>query len=133
MGKTHRDEVWRRAGGCCEYCHIPQCFDVQPFKIDHVRARKHGGLTAPDNLALSCLPCNSYKGPNPAGYDPETGAMVALFNPRIDDWGEHFMWDGPILLGKTAIGRATIAVLCINAVERVEHRRLLIEAGAFQS
>ena len=31
-------------------------------------AEKHGGLTVPDNLALSCERCNSHKGPNIAGY-----------------------------------------------------------------
>ena len=131
MGKSQRDEVWRRAGGRCEYCHIPQALDVQPFQVDHIRARKHGGVTKPDNLALSCLPCNSYKGPNPAGYDPDTGRMVPLFNPRADSWEEHFRWDGATLFGNTSIGRATVVVLCVNSVERVEHRRMLMEAGLF--
>ena len=107
---------------------MPQDLDVQPFQLDHIRAKKHGGATNEANLALSCLPCNSYKGPNVAGYDPDTGELVALFNPRTDHWEEHFAWDGARLIGTTASGRATIAVLRINAAERVEHRRLLMEA-----
>jgi len=131
MAKSRRDEVWRRAGGCCEYCRMPQQLDVQPFQLDHIRARKHDGPTTLGNLALTCLPCNSYKGPNAAGYDPESGALVALFNPRSDNWEEHFEWQGATLLGRTPVGRATIVVLRINAAERIEHRHLLIEADLF--
>ena len=63
-----------------------------------------------------------------AGYDPATGELVPLFNPRRDGWNEHFAWDGAILVGRSAIGRATIDVLRINDPDRVEHRRLLIAA-----
>jgi hypothetical protein len=58
-----------------------------------------------------------------------TDALVRLFNPRIDAWPDHFMWEGAVLMGLTPIGRATIEVLQINSVERVEHRRLLLVAG----
>ena len=73
----------------------------------------------------ACLPCNSYKGPNVAGYDPESNSLQRLFNPRKDIWSEHFVWVGPVLVGLTAIGRTTIEVLRINLAERVTHRRLL--------
>lgn len=131
MAVSRRQRVWDRAGGRCEYCCMPQDFDIQPFQLDHIRAQKHAGPTTPANLALSCLPCNSYKGANVAGYDPEGDELQPLFNPRLDDWHEHFAWDGPVLLGKTPIGRTTIDVLRINLPERVEHRRLLVEAGVF--
>lgn len=110
---------------------MPQALDVQPFQLDHIRAQKHSGPTTAANLALSCLPCNSYKGSNVAGYDPDTDELQPLFNPRRDVWDEHFAWDGPLLRGRTPIGRATMVVLRINSPERVEHRRLLIEAGQF--
>ena len=110
---------------------MPQDLDIQPFQLDHIRAQKHGGPTTIANLALSCLPCNAAKGPNAAGYDPDTDVLVPLFDPRTHAWSEHFRWDGPTLLGKTSIGRATIEVLNINALERVEHRRLLIAAELF--
>lgn len=129
MAQSLREQVWERAAGCCEYCQMPQDYDVQPFQLDHIRAQKHGGPTVPANLALACLPCNSYKGSNVAGYDPDTDELVPLFNPRTDDWDEHFEWDGPTLVGKTRVARATIVVLMIDSVDRIEHRRLLIEAG----
>ena len=130
MSKARREQVWERAGGCCEYCQMPQDLDVQPFQLDHIRAQKHGGPTVA-NLALCCLPCNAAKGPNAAGYDPHTDTLVPLFDPRTHTWDEHFQWDGPTLLGRTSIGRATIDVLNINALERIEHRRLLITAELF--
>lgn len=126
-----RDQVGDRAGGRCEYCHLSQKFDVLPFQVDHIVARKHGGPTTADNLALSCLACNARKGPNLAGLDPTTGAVVELFNPRRADWSEHFEWDGPRLVGRTSVGRVTIAVLAINEPARVEHRRLLLISGSF--
>ncbi len=131
MAPPHRKLVEERAGRRCEYCLMPMSGDVQPFQLDHVRAQKHAGVTSPVNLAWSCLPCNSYKGPNVAGYDPESDTLHPLFNPRKQLWSEHFQWDGPRLLGLTSIGRTTIEVLRINLPDRVEHRRLLILAGLF--
>ena len=129
MDEALRQLVWDRAGDACEYCRLPQRLDVLPFQIDHVLAVKHHGPTTADNLALSCYSDNAYKGPNLAGIDPETGEVTRLFHPRRDDWGEHFVWKGPELVGRTPIGRATIDVLNLNLPERVEHRRLLIQAG----
>jgi len=111
---------------------MPQELDVQPFQLDHIRSQKHNGPTSLENLALSCLPCNSYKGSDVASYDPETQALVALFNPRTEHWHEHFSWSGPRLEGNTPVGRVTIALLRINSPERVEHRRLLIQAGLLE-
>ena len=110
---------------------MPQEFDVLPFQLDHIRAQKHRGPTTTGNLALACLPCNTYKGPNIAGIDPVTDSLVPLFNPRTDDWNEHFRWRGERLVGKTAVARATIEVLEINSRERMEHRRLLTKARVF--
>lgn len=124
-------QVWERAAGCCEYCQMPQEFQVRPFQLDHVRAQKHRGETSLENLALACFACNVYKSSNLAGYDPATEVLVPLFNPRKDSWNRHFVWNGPVLRGKTSIGRTTIEVLRINLPERVEHRRLLLKAGVF--
>src|SRR5262245_51543155 len=106
--------VWDRARGCCEYCRMPQQLDRLPFEIDHIIARVHGGPTRASNLALSCFLDNSYKGTNLSGIDPHTGRIVRLFHPRRHSWDRHFQWEGPVLVGRTAIGRATIVVLRIN-------------------
>src|SRR5262245_16046048 len=106
--------VWQRAGSCCEYCQLAQECSSIPFEIDHIIARQHGGKTVASNLALACFADNHHKGPNLGGIDPKTGKKVWLFNPRRHKWQRHFRWDGPILLGRTAIGRTTIAVLAVN-------------------
>ncbi len=52
-------EVRRRAKDTCEYCRMPQrYYPTVVFPIDHIIARQHGGLTALNNLAFSCLHCN---------------------------------------------------------------------------
>jgi hypothetical protein len=132
MDDALQELVWDRAADTCEYCRLPQQFDLLPFQIDHIIAVKHHGPTTADNLALCCYNDNAYKGPNIAGIDPVTGEITRLFHPRRDEWKKHFAWNGPELVGRTAIGRTTIDVLNINLPERVEHRRLLIQAGVLR-
>lgn len=123
--------VRQRAGNCCEYCQMPQDFDDSPFEIDHIVALKHNGPTVARNLALSCLHDNSHKGSNIAGLDPRTRKLTPLFNPRRHKWDRHFRWQGAYLIGRTPIGRVTVAVLNINDPLRVELRKGLIEEGLF--
>jgi hypothetical protein len=131
VDESLRQTVRKRAGDCCEYCQLPQSLTTLPHEVDHIVARKHGGPTKPGNLCLACYLCNGYKGPNIAGIDPESEELSRLFHPREDTWRQHFRWEGPLLVGTTPLGRATIAVLRINLPERVEHRRLLIAADVF--
>jgi hypothetical protein len=132
MDDALKQLVWDRAGDSCEYCQLPQHFDILPFQIDHIIAVKHHGATSADNLALSCFNDNSYKGPNIAGIDLVTGELTPLYHPRRDRWSDHFEWVGPTLIGRTAVGRTTIDVLNINLPERVEYRRLLIQSGVLR-
>ncbi len=131
MDQSLRDLVWQRAEGVCEYCRMPSSCHPLPFEIDHIIAQKHRGRTTTNNLALSCYRCNVYKGPNIAGIDPDTQEIVRLFHPRNDRWEDHFRWDGPILVGRTPAGRATIDVLEINDPIRVALRESLISEGEF--
>ena len=110
---------------------MPQRMYGRLTTIDHVIALQHGGRTQLDNLAEACLRCNLAKGPNLAAIDPKTKKMVRLFHPRRDRWSRHFRWHGPRLLGKTAIGRATIGLLQINHPHYVAVRRALIDEGVF--
>src|SRR5262249_18199182 len=102
-----------------------------PFEIDHIIARKHHGRTASGNLALSCMYCNSYKGPNLSGIDPATKRMTKLFHPRRHQWAFHFRFEGTLLVGRTPIGRTTIDVLQMNRPEMVALRAILMEGGLF--
>ena len=123
--------VWERARGCCEYCLLPQRYTRLAFELDHIVPEKHRGATRASNLALACFACNHHKGPNLAGIDPITGAVVRLFHPRRHSWTRHFRWEGPILQGRTPGGRATIEVLEINVPYRVRLRADLIEEDVF--
>ncbi len=124
--------VRERARNACEYCQMPQAYyPTVAFPIDHITARQHSGRTRFGNLALSCLHDNSHKGPNVAGIDPLTGALTRLFNPRRHKWARHFLWDGPYLIGRSAVGRTTIVVLAMNDPDVVRVRRSLIKEGLF--
>jgi len=124
-------QVWQRARHCCEYCQMPQDYDEARFEIDHVIAKKHNGLTVAGNLALSCFHDNSHKGSNIAGLDQKTRKLTSLFNPRRQKWSRHFRWQGPYLVGRTPVGRVTVAVLNINDPFRVELREGLIDEHLF--
>src|SRR3954453_5235996 len=119
MAASLTQQVRQRAAGRCEYCRLPQTASSVPFEIDHIIARKHGGPTIASNLALSCWYCNSFKGSDIAGIDPKTRKLTPLFPPPRHKWAWHFRYDGPLLIGRTAIGRTTIRVLQINCEEAV--------------
>jgi hypothetical protein len=131
MDESLSRQIRRRAGDACEYCRMPRALHPMPFEIDHVIAKKHHGATVPSNLALSCLHCNGHKGSNIAGIDPVTKTLTRLFHPRRHKWSRHFRWDGPCLVGRTAIGRVTVDVLVMNDPVYVAVRLSLIEEGLF--
>jgi len=113
---------------------MSQQHDDTTFEIDHVTPEKLHGPTILDNLALACFACNNHKGPNIAGIDPETTSRTFLFNPRTDQWDEHFTWQHENvgqLVGRTPEGRATIDLLQLNAAHRLAHRAHLIREGIF--
>lgn len=131
MEQSLVEQVRRRANGVCEYCLLPQQFDLLTFQIDHIIARKHHGTDDPDNLAFTCFACNNHKGTNVAGVDEESSEVVRLFHPRRDTWIDHFEWNGALLAGRTPIGRVTVDVLGINLPHRVELRETLMVEGVF--
>ena len=120
-----------RAGSRCEYCRLPQIGSRAPFEIDHITPRKHHGRTVAGNLALSCVYCNAFKGPNLSGLDPATGKLTRLYHPRRHKWAYHFRFQGSTLIGRTPIGRTTIDVLQMNHPEIVALRGILMAAGLF--
>jgi hypothetical protein len=84
-----------------------------------------------DQGQSDCPFCIQHKGPNVAGFDPKTRRLTPLFHPRRHKWPRHFRWDGPLLVGRTPVGRTTIVVLAINNILRVRLREELIEEGVF--
>jgi hypothetical protein len=127
-----RELVRQRAGRRCEYCRLHEDDDpLFAFHIEHIIAHQHVGTDSPSNLALSCHQDNLHKGPNLTGIDPKTKRITRLFNPRRHKWSRHFRWNGPTLIGSTAIGRTTVATLAMNLPHRVALREALIIAGRF--
>lgn len=136
MSKTYipvavKKQVCDRARNCCEYCLLPEIATFAPHEVDHIIAKKHGGLTQIENLALSCTICNKYKGSDLTSIDPETGEIIPLYHPRQDSWPQHFDLQNAEIIPLTAKGRVTVRLLQLNRPERVQERQLLIEAGIF--
>ncbi len=129
MSSALRRLVHLRAGGKCEYCHLPQAGHEERFSVDQIVAQQHLANDDPENLALCCLRCNLHKGTNLSGLDPADLAVVALFQPRRQVWSEHFAWNGPLVAGLTPTGRATVVTLQMNSPERVRLRAMLLAEG----
>lgn len=125
------EAIRRRAADACEYCRMPQQAHLLTFPIDHIIAQQHGGETEPENLAFSCVRCNSYKGPNIAGLDPHNRELTRLYNPRSDAWEEHFTIRGCLIVGLTPIGRTTVGLLQMNHPDYLALRESLIAEGLF--
>jgi hypothetical protein len=102
----------------CGYCLSPQALVMARLEVEHIIPRSTFALddsTADDesNLWLACPLCNGHKSDKVTAADPETGERVALFNPRVQAWHDHFRWsdDGIRVIGLTPIGRATVVAL----------------------
>ena len=130
MDATTRQLVRRRAKGQCEYCHLPQAAaPFLTFHIEHVQAQQHVEDDSLENLALACPDCNRHNGPNLTTIDPQTRLIVRLFHPRQDEWDSHFEYRAALIVGRTSVGEATIRLLQMNSVERVEMRAELQNSG----
>ena len=126
-----RRTVIQRAKNCCEYCRQRVDDRLLPFEIDHVIAEKHGGATTAENLCLACFRCNSFKGSDIAGADPQTGRATFLFNPRTQLWNEHFRLNGALIEPLSPEGRVTVFLLRLNSPIQVEQRIILIAEGRY--
>lgn len=125
-----RTLVRERARRRCEYCYLPEGIVRLPHQPDHIVPPRHGGTDDDPNLAWSCYYCNHAKGTDIGTLDFETQNRVWLFDPRQDDWNEHFEMDeNGLIVGKTSIGRAAARLLLMNQQEKIEIRTMLIEAG----
>lgn len=123
-----RQTVILRAENRCEYCGLAQDGQAATFHIDHVLPVAAGGDTSLANLALACVSCSLRKGARQFAVDPASGAQAPLFNPRHDQWKEHFAWTSTTVMGLTPTGRATSELLKLNRplilAIRVEEKRL---------
>jgi 5-methylcytosine-specific restriction endonuclease McrA len=126
-----RDRVRSDANNQCGYCLSQQKYVLGILEIDHIIPKAAGGSDDEENLWLACRLCNSYKGTQTQAEDPITRLTVKLFNPRLQQWNQHFSWtNGGILIeGKTDVGRTTVNALQLNNSYAVTVRQAWISAG----
>ena len=126
-----RIKIREQAGNRCGYCLSPQHLVLGLLEIEHLFPRAKGGTDEEDNLWLACRLCNGFKAVQTEGPDPDGGQEVRLFNPRRQQWKEHFRWseDGTRIMGITACGRATVLALQLNNWIAVMVRREWVAAG----
>lgn len=126
-----RRQVAERADDRCEYCQSQAAFTTQSFSVDHIIPVDLGGSTTSDNVAFAWQGCNSHKFTHVDGIDTTLGQRTRLFHPRLDRWDDHFGWseDYTLVVGLTAIGRATVGTLKLNRPGLINLRRVLREVG----
>jgi 5-methylcytosine-specific restriction endonuclease McrA len=132
-----KQAVRQRAKYLCEYCHSSERLSASRFTVDHLTPRSLGGSDDLNNLALACRRCNERRYNFVAGIDPETQETVPIFNPRLQEWDDHFIWreGGIVIDGVTSVGRATCIRLDLNdtrypAAESIrETRRFWMKTG----
>lgn len=121
-----------RAGYKCEYCRILEYLSNYEYHLEHIIGVQHGGSNLPDNLAYACSWCNWKKGPNIATILQPDHTLIPLFNPRVQNWFDHFSisYDG-ILIARSIVGQATIKLLELNHPDKIEERKSLLNSGFF--
>jgi hypothetical protein len=126
-----RKIIATRAHNRCEYCQCSADFATETFSVEHILPRSRGGGNTLENLAWSCMGCNSYKAAKIQATDPLTDELALIFHPRQQIWLEHFAWslDFSEVIGLTPTGRASIPALKLNRDGVVNLRRLLSQAG----
>jgi len=131
IARVVRERIRGEARNRCGYCLTPQTLAYDTLEIDHIIPEATGGGNEPNNLWLACRSCNRHKGTQIDSRDPLTNQLVRLFDPRRENWRDHFTWseDGCIVIGQTACGRTTVMALQINNAFAVETRRFWVEAG----
>lgn len=117
-----REHVRRRAGFFCEYCHTNERWQYVRFTIDHIFPNEDDSL---ENLALACFHCNRRKSNKTSVRDEKSEKEIPLYNPRTDDWKNHFAWsdDRITIISKTETGRITIDLLELNRERILQIRR----------
>lgn len=134
MDAAIRQIVRDRAQNQCEYCCIQQSSaPFLTFHIEHIVARQHREDDSLENLALACPDCNRHKGPNLVTLLAGGSEYVRLFNPRTDQWIEHFILKGAVIEGLSDVGRATARLLQFNSDERIEIRSWMIDLSVYKA
>ena len=81
--------VHQRANFRCEYCQTPQLATGQAMHVEHIIPDTRDDLI---NLCLACPSCNLSKARATSAPDPISNDVVPLFNPRQQQWSDHYEW-----------------------------------------
>jgi hypothetical protein len=126
-----KEKVRRTARFRCGYCLFLQKYLPGVLRIDHILPIAKGGTNEEENLWLLCETCNRAKSGKTEVFDSVTNTTVPIFNPRTQNWNEHFEWseDKTRITGKTPTGRGTVAELDLNKERLVKVRHEWVLAG----
>ncbi|MFN7948436.1 MAG: HNH endonuclease [Blastocatellia bacterium] len=129
----HYHYIAARARHCCEYCRAPEEIFNFPFEVEHIIPQAKDGRDDESNLALACRSCNLFKSDHVTGLDENTNTEISLFNPRADEWLQHFEVEPEtgLIQGITSTGRATVARLQMNSPAQLAARKQWMPLGIF--
>jgi hypothetical protein len=118
-------QILADVGHRCGYCRTDERLTGSLLSIEHILPIAAGGPTERENLWRSCRECNERKGAQVQATDPESGEISALYNPRTQSWDDHFRWseDGLLVIGLTALGRATVVAIDLNRPHQIVARQ----------
>jgi HNH endonuclease len=115
-----RQQVRQRGNCACEFCGVREEDVGAALTIDHFQPRSKGGSDAFNNLVYACPSCNQYK----QDYWPIDAQSLSLWNPRDDDFSEHFSEaENGQLIGLTTVGTFTIGHLRLNRSQLIAYRQ----------
>ena len=110
----------------------PKSFWRPFFILTILEAESIKGRQFLSNLAYACPHCNQNKGSDIATFvDDENELTTRFFNPRKDIWHDHFEINYGEILHKSVIGKATVAILDFNQIERIMLRQALISINQY--
>ncbi len=78
--KFTRDNIFERDNYTCQYC--GRSFKARELNLDHVIPRERGGRTSWENIATSCIHCNTRK----ANRLPHEAGMHLIRKPQRPGW-----------------------------------------------
>ena len=124
-------DVATRANARCEYCLLAEQVSLYKFHIEHIKSLEHEGTNDLDNLAYCCPDCNYHKGSDIGTFSEDGESLIRFYNPRRDQWQDHFELDNGAIHGITDIGRATVKLFKLNAIDRLIFRQQLIDLALY--
>ena len=131
LSEQFRNIVANRAKHICEYCLIHEEDTNYGCQVDHIISIKHGGASELWNLAYACVFCNRNKGSDIGSILFPNREFIRFFNPRDDNWADHFKIVEANIKPITDIGKVTVQILDFNTIERILERQTLISVKRY--